>query len=133
MAEVGRPTVMTPETIHKLEEGFTKGFTDREASLYADIAPSTLYKYCEENPEFSERKELLKDSVKLRAKTNLVEAINAGDRGISQWYLERKAKDEFAQRSEHTGKEGEAITFQVVSFDEYSDNPVPIQDKQTEG
>ena len=39
MADVGRPTVMTAETIEKLEQGFLMGFSDREASLYVGISP----------------------------------------------------------------------------------------------
>lgn len=100
---------MTAETILKLEEGFLMAFTDKEASLYANISPSTLYLYCQENPEFSERKELLKEQVKIRAKTNIVDAINKGDKLLSQWYLERKSKDEFSTRSEHTGPDGKDL------------------------
>ena len=105
----GRPTVMTIETIGKLEEAFLSGATDKEACFYADIHPDTLYVYCKENPEFSLRKEALKDSPKLRAKMNIVEAIQGGDKPLSQWYLERKAKDEFANRSEITGKDGKDL------------------------
>ena len=75
MAEVGRPTVMTPEIIDKLEEGFLMGFTDREACLFAGIAPSTLYDFCQEDKEFSERKELLKEQIKMRAKQNIAHGI----------------------------------------------------------
>lgn len=84
---------MTPETIAKLEEGFLMSLSDREACLYANINPSTLYRYCEENPEFSERKELLKEQVKIQAKMNIVGAINKGGESLSQWYLERRDKD----------------------------------------
>lgn len=37
------------------------GLSDRECCLYADIGESTLYDYCKENPDFSERKEALKE------------------------------------------------------------------------
>lgn len=90
MADVGRPSVMTPETLAKLEEGFLMGFTDREASLFAGINPSTLYRYCEDNPEYSERKELLKENVKMIAKKNIYTEIGAGDKQLSQWYTERR-------------------------------------------
>ncbi len=84
---------MTPETIAKLEEGFLMGFTDREASLYANIVPATLYTFCNENPEFGERKELLKENVKMIAKKNVVGGIQKGDKPLSQWYLERRDRD----------------------------------------
>lgn len=85
------------------------GLTDREACLFANIAPSTLYDFCKENPVFSERKELLKEQVKIRAKLNVAEGINKGDRPLSQWYLERKAKDEFSGRQEITGSNGKDL------------------------
>lgn len=101
---------MTPETISKLEDGFLKGLSDREAALYANIAPSTLYAYCAENPDFSERKEELKENVKLQAKLNVSDKILIKkDISLSTWYLERKAKDEFSPRSELTGKDGKDL------------------------
>lgn len=105
MAEnkIGRPTVMTKETLEKLEMLFAKGLTDREACLIANINPSTLYLYCQDNPDFSERKELLKDNIRIKAKLNLAEAIEAKDIDNSKWYLERKAKDEFSTKQEIIG------------------------------
>ena len=97
--------VITEEVIKKLEDGFLKGFNDREACLYSDIAPSTLYEYCNANLDFSERKEELKENVKMRAKMNIAKEIEEGDKVLSQWYLERRDKD-FNPKSaiEHSGK-----------------------------
>lgn len=100
---------MTPETIAKLEEAFLNGATDKEAIFQADISSATFYNYCEKNPDFVERKESLKDQVKYRARRNIVKAIEEGDKTLSQWYLERKVKGEFAQRTENTGAEGGPI------------------------
>lgn len=105
----GRPTVMTPETIQKLEQAFLIGATDREACLVADIGMATLYEYCQDNPSFSDRKEYLKDMPKYKARLNVSDAINKGDKNTSQWYLERKVKDEFSQRTETTGKDGKDL------------------------
>lgn len=111
---IGRPTAMDEETIRKLEDGFLKGFTDREACLYANIAPSTLYKYCEEYPDFSERKELLKEQVKMRAKENIAKAITEGDKSLSQWYTERRDPDfNPKQQIDHTTK-GEKLENSTV-------------------
>lgn len=106
---IGRPTVMTEEVIAKLEEAFLNGATDREACFIANISKDSLYDYCKLNPDFSDRKEDLKDMVKYQARQNIVGAIKNGDKPLSQWYLERKAKSEFAQRQEHTGEDGTAI------------------------
>lgn len=109
MADTGRPTVMTPAVIAKLEEAFNNGATDLEACFLADISKDALYDYCKVHPEFSERKEALKNMPKYQAKMNIVKEINNGDAEISQWYLERRAKDEFSTRNELTGKDGENL------------------------
>lgn len=110
---VGRPPAITETVLAKLDEGFLMGLTDREACLYANINPSTLYRYCEENPEYSERKEHLKENVKMIAKKNIYTEIGAGDKQLSQWYTERRDPDfNPKQQIDHTTK-GEKI--EVVS------------------
>ena len=72
---MARPRKITKETVQKLEEGFLMGLSDREACIYADIAVSTLYDYCKKHKEFSERKELLKDNIKMKSKLNVAHGI----------------------------------------------------------
>lgn len=96
----GRPTIMTPEKLDKLREGFMMGFSDEEACAYADIGKSTLYNYQNENKEYLEQKEAWKQNPILKAKTNIISALNEKDREISKWYLERKKKEEFSTKSE---------------------------------
>lgn len=119
MAEkVGRPTVMTEETLHKLEYAFISGLSDREACLYANIGTTTLYDYCNDNPDFAERKEMLKEQVKMRAKLNISEAIENKDTGISKWYLERKAKDEFSTKQEIQADVNNEVTINIELTDD---------------
>lgn len=89
---VGRPTVMTPENISKLEHAFAQGLNDAEACFMADIGQSTFYHFCQENPEFQEKKEALKNNVKMKAKMNIAGEIENKNIPLSQWYLERKDK-----------------------------------------
>jgi hypothetical protein len=100
----GRPTVMTPEVIAKLEKAFAIGATDIEACAFAGICETTLYYYQQKNPEFKDRKKRLKEQPILKAKNTVV--ANLDDVKNAQWYLERKKKDEFGQRTEITGAEG---------------------------
>lgn len=102
--KVGRPTVMTDEVLQKLEYAFMRGLPDAEACLYADIGTTTLYNYCDENPEFRERKEVLKKHPTARARLNVTEAIEKGDADLSKWWLERKAKDEFSTKQTIDGE-----------------------------
>lgn len=109
MADIGRPTVMTVDTLQKLEDAFSIGASDREACLIANISSQTLYNFQTENPDYIERKEKLKDMPKYLARANIVEAIKAKNLSVSQWYAERKGKDEFSQRTEQTGKDGKDL------------------------
>lgn len=105
---MGRPTVMTPEVVNKLEEVFALGGTDSEACFYAGISKQTLYNYQEINPDFIDRKEALKERPVLLARQTVVKAMK-DDPLTARWYLERKLKGEFAQRTEMTGAEGKPL------------------------
>jgi hypothetical protein len=98
-SNAGRPTVMTPETLAKLEDAFAYGLTDQEACFVANISKDALYDYCNKHPEFSDRKEALKQSPTIRAKRTVVKAIDGGDKETAKWYLERKNKDEFSTKT----------------------------------
>lgn len=113
----GRPTVMTPEVIAKLEDGFMKGLTDLECCLYANISKDALYDYCNKYPEFSERKEQLKKQPAVQAKMNILAALEDGDKDISKWYLERKSKDEFSLKQTIEADVKEDVTVKVELVD----------------
>lgn len=87
---VGRPTIMTPEVIQKLEEAFLMGCTDLEACLAADISKSTLYNYQEAHPEFVDRKAALKENPVYLARGVIIEALKDGDRASAHKVIERR-------------------------------------------
>lgn len=120
---LGRPTVITPEIITKLEEAFSVGASDKEAIFYANIGSSTFYEYCSNNPDFAERKEQLKDMPKYQARKNISKALNDGDKDISKWYAERKIKGEFSPRQELTGEDGGPVKVEsnVITFKKYGE------------
>lgn len=106
----GRPTIMTPDRVNKLEQAFALGCSDKEACLYADISKQTLYTYQKKNPEFVDRKEILKESLVLKARTVIADSLNNKNEDTARWYLERKKKAEFSTRQEITGEDGESLT-----------------------
>lgn len=89
----GRPTVMTPEAILKLEQAFANGANDQQAVFYAGIAPATFYNWCEKNPDFLERKKALKENLKFIAKNVVAQALRDGNIQEAKWFLERLDKD----------------------------------------
>ena len=96
-----RPSVVTESVLAKLEYGFSKGLTDLESCLYANISKDALYNYIQRNPSFSDRKEMLKLQPKMKAKLVIADKIDEADDYNSRWYLERKWKDEFSTKVEN--------------------------------
>lgn len=123
----GRPTVFTPAVLQKLEEAYSWDCTDAEACFHAGVSESALYVYQEQNPEFKERKNALKQKPVLAIRQTVImgivgraavidpktkrvvkEEVPANpDLGLK--YLERKKKDEFSVRVENTGKDGKPL------------------------
>lgn len=101
--EIGRPTAFTEQLLKKLEEAFAFGATDKEACFYAGISPTALYNYQIRCPEFVERKEALKENPILKARQTVINSLDNPEH--AKWYLERKAKNEFAQRHENINVE----------------------------
>ena len=97
---MGRPTVMSPSTIARLEDAYEMGCTDVEACLHAGIAKQTLYNYEKDHPEFIERKNDLKHHPTLMARQVVRNCLKDKDKAVSQWYLERKARNEFSTKTE---------------------------------
>jgi len=100
----------------RLEQGFKMGFSNAQACHWAGIGEATFYNVTRDHPDLQERFEKLKENPKLKAVANIVNSIDKGDINDSKWYLERKAKAEFAPRTELTGPEGTPLGY-VYSSD----------------
>ena len=96
--KLGRPTAMTEAVLNKLESAFMLGCTDNEACLYANISAGTLYKYQVDNPEYNERKAVLKDTPLLLARQSVINGLSK-DPAHSLKVMERLSKD-YKQKQE---------------------------------
>ena len=108
---MGRPTVMTELAVAKLEEAFLLGCTDEEACFYADISTTTLYRYQQDNPDFWERKGLLKESPIFAARKCVVTEV-AKNPEMAYRFLKDKKPKEFA-REELPG--GNVFNQQIIN------------------
>lgn len=81
---------MTPEVVSKLEQAFLMGCTDDEACLFADIGRSTLFRYCDDNEGFRDRKEVLKQNPVLQARQVQMDDLADKNSMIAQKVLDRK-------------------------------------------
>lgn len=107
----GRPSKFTPDTIKKLDEAFAMGCSDVEACLYADVSTVALWNYERRHRGFLKHKEALKEKPVLKARKTVIDSLN--DPKTAQWYLERKKKSEFAERTEVSGVDGEPLLYIV--------------------
>lgn len=121
---MSRPTVMTDETIQKLEQAFLMGCTDLEACLSAGISQSTLYAYQADNPEFLDRKEVLKSNPFMLSRSVLLDALRDGDVATAHKMIDRKEGSKVAL--DHTSSDGSMkptmIQLMPVSPDDNSDD-----------
>ncbi len=100
MAEnkTGRPSKLNSTIVEKLEIGFSRGYNITEACKYAGIDRSTYYDWVEANEDFSNRMELAKCDLNIKAKNNIADEIEKGNLEVSKWHLERRAKDEYSTK-----------------------------------
>lgn len=87
---------MTEPTVQKLEQALREGFSVEMACHVSGISRSTYYSHVDNDPEFMNKMELAKNWVTERAKQVLAQAVESGDLKAAQWWLERKARAEFA-------------------------------------
>ena len=86
----GRPSVITPEAIRQLETAFLMGCTDLEACLVANVSKTAFYDYQAENPEFADRKEVLKSNTVMLARGVILEALEKKDLTTAHKVIDRK-------------------------------------------
>lgn len=96
--KAGRPTKFTDEVRKKIEEVASLDGTLEEMAMYSDISRQTLYEYLEADPVFADRINALRQKPILKARNTIIH--NLAEVHNAQWYLERKAKKEFAPKAE---------------------------------
>jgi hypothetical protein len=94
--KIGRPSVINEDTVRKLEASLASGFGVSAACHYSGISTSTYYEHQALDKDFSDKMSLAEDWSTFRARQVILQAINNGDIKAAQWWLERKAKFEFA-------------------------------------
>ena len=100
-----KPNDVSDEVWSIVVEAWENGLSDREASLLVSrktesyVKASEIAKWKKDNPEIAELQAFLEVAVRTDAKLNVSEAIKAGKTKVAQWYLERKAADEFSTKS----------------------------------
>lgn len=95
---VGRPTKLTDEIRLKIETIAAMDGSVEEIAHYAGISRSTLWEWCKENKELSDRIEELRNRPVLAARKRVIEGIGESY-GNAMDYLSRKRPKEFGNRA----------------------------------
>lgn len=93
---MGRPTIINKTTVLKLEQAFKDGFTVERACYLSDIGRSTFYAHLQSDSDFSDKMQLAQAWAIERAKQVVIREIDKGNLKAAQWWLERKARQEFS-------------------------------------
>lgn len=115
MVPEGTKLKMTPEVMKKLEEAFAMDCSNAEAARYANISHQTLLNWLRSDEEFRERLEELRAEPMLKARSTIVRSLSNPEH--AKWYVERKNKKEFAQRTELTGSDGKDLPTPILKLD----------------
>jgi hypothetical protein len=94
--QTGRPTVMTKAVVQKLEQALRDGFSVDMACYVSGVGRSTYYEHLQSDPDFADKMTLAQDWTTQRAKQVVAQAVDNGDLKAAQWWLERRARAEFA-------------------------------------
>jgi len=108
MADKSEKVILTKEQEEKLKNAFSIGCTIEEAEVEAEITHQQFIDYCAlQERDFLKHLESQRLKPIIIAKKSVVSGLDNPDLALK--YLERKKKDEFSLRQEHTGAEGERL------------------------
>ena len=88
--KMDNPSSLSQDVIDALEIAFNLGASDMEACFYAKIRYQQLRDYLKEDPEFADRREILKQRPLLEARQTVIKALKE-DPKVAMEYLDRSA------------------------------------------
>jgi hypothetical protein len=87
---------MTKAAVQKLEAALRDGFSVEMACHVSGVGRSTYYQHSQSDLDFADKMTLAQDWITQRAKQVVAQAIDKGDLKMATWWLERRARAEFA-------------------------------------
>ena len=88
----GRPKVITPEVVQKLEDLLSQDVSIESACKFVWISERAYYYECEDNPDFLQKMEKAQEYVKILAWRTISKAIRDGDVSTARWLMEKRDK-----------------------------------------
>ena len=97
------------KTIELLSTHFKMGCSVTKACKYGGIPQSTVQTWIDADEELRLQITIWQNEPNTLARANWIAKMAEGDYNSSKEWLSKKEKDEFSDRTEHTGAEGGAI------------------------
>ena len=97
------------KTIELLSVYFKMGCSVTKACKYGGIPQSTVQTWIDADEELRLQITIWQNEPNTLARANWIAKMAEGDYNSSKEWLSKKEKDEFSDRTEHTGAEGGAI------------------------
>lgn len=110
------------EVIEILKPFFKLGCNVTKACNYAGVPRTTVQTWIEDDEELRLKVTGWQNEMSNLARKNMKKALEDGDKQTSLEWLKRKEKDEFSERTEQTGADGQPIVVKTVS---YGNNSTP--------
>jgi transposase-like protein len=120
------------EVLNTLKPYFRLGYNVSKACRCAGIAESTVKHWIQKSEMLRLKVNAWQNEVSAQARANIIHAIKPkkddegntipGSAEQSRWWLERREKDDFSIRNEHTGAEGGPIVHVDAGRNPYADD-----------
>jgi transposase len=108
------------EVISILEPYFKLGCNVAKACAYAGISRTTVQTWIENDEALRLKVNAWQNEMSTQARKNFKKLLDEANPQSTLEWLKRKEKDEFSERTEQTGANGEPIVVKTVA---YGDNP----------
>lgn len=93
-----------------LERYLILGYSLSKACQLGGLPWATVQEHYQSNAKFRQSVDSLIHAPNVKARANWVTKINQGDYGASREWLAAREREDFATRTENTGKDGEPLT-----------------------
>lgn len=108
------------DIVQSMKPFLEAGLSRNKACDAIGLTPSTLSNWVKADAALGMKLKGWENTLNLLAMSNVASALqteaeqdNDARKETSKWWLERRMKNEFSTRKEHTGKEGETLVFQI--------------------
>lgn len=108
------------EVIRSLEPYFKLGCNVKKACAYAGIPYTTVDTWIQGDDDLRVKITAWQSEMSAQARRNWHRSLQEGNPQATLEWLKRKEKDEFSERTEQTGADGQAIVVRTTS---YGDKP----------